>query len=123
MVKSVLETLDAESNIKSDAIIIHLYGLIHTDDNLALRSVATQMNLSETDEMISGTFAQNLSYLLACLKTGDKNTSKSLVFILEDIDLFCNHSNQTLLYNLLDMTHNSPIPICVLGKYVFFFFL
>lgn len=103
----------------SNAIVIELNGLIHTDDNLALKSTAAQMNISDVnDGKVYGTFAANLSFLLSCLKSGQRETSKSLLFIIEEFDMFCNHSNQTLLYNLLDMTHNSPIPICVIGNII-----
>lgn len=69
-----------------------------------------------TEGKLCGTFAENLSFLLKCLQSGQRETSKSLIFILEEFDMFCSHSNQTLLYNLFDMTHNAPIPICVIGK-------
>lgn len=119
MVKDVLKTLETENDIKSNATLILLNGLVHTDDNLALKSAALQMNINENDieGKITGTFAENLAFLLTCLKSGHRETSKSLIFILEEFDLFCMHSNQTLLYNLLDMIHNAEIPICVLGAY------
>lgn len=65
---------------------------------------------------IFGTFAENLAFLLECLLTGNRVTVKCLLFVIDEFDLFCYHDNQTLLYNLLDMTNYSQIPICVVGK-------
>lgn len=116
MVNDVLVEFESESDMKSNTILIKLNGLVHINDNLALKSIATQMNIDESDGKISGTFAENLAFILSCLKSGSR-TSKSLIFVIEEFDMFCNHNNQTLLYNLFDMTHNSSIPICVIGKY------
>jgi len=38
-----------------------------------------------------------------------------LIFIIDEIDLFCTHHNQTLLYNLFDVAQSAQTPICVLG--------
>lgn len=93
-----------------------LHGLVHTDDRLALKSATTQMNLDNAvDGKVFGSFAENLAFLLACLKSGEKHTSKSVIFILEEFDLFCNHHNQTLLYNLFDVSQSAQTPICILG--------
>lgn len=74
------------------------------------------MNLENAvDGKVFGSFAENLAFLLACLKSGDKSKSKSIVFILEEFDLFCAHQNQTLLYNLFDVAQSAQAPICVIG--------
>lgn len=67
------------------------------------------------DGKVFGSFAENLAFLLACLKSGERNVSKSVIFILDEFDLFCFHHNQTLLYNLLDVSQSAQTPICVLG--------
>lgn len=41
--------------------------------------------------------------------------SKSVIFILDDFHLFCDHTNQTLLYNLFDSAQSAQAPICVIG--------
>lgn len=38
-----------------------------------------------------------------------------LIFIIDEINLFCTHHNQTLLYNLFDVAQSAQTPICVLG--------
>ena len=53
--------------------------------------------------------------------------SKSVVFVLDEFDLFAQHHNQTLLYNLFDVAQSAQAPICVVGLTTrlvrFFFFL
>lgn len=116
MINNVLEELDNNFNLELNSIVIRLNGLIHTDDKLALKSCTIQMNLeSAVGGKVFSTFAENLAYLLECLNTGQRTTVKCLLFVIEEFDLFCFHDNQTLLYNLLDMTNYSQIPICVVG--------
>ncbi|XP_057655982.1 origin recognition complex subunit 4 [Diorhabda carinulata] len=116
IVLNVLEELQTKPLFLKDSMVVKLHGLIHTDDRLALKSITTQMNLDNVvDGKVFGTFAENLSFLLACLRTGNSHTSKSVIFILEEFDLFCLHHNQTLLYNLFDISQSAQAPICVLG--------
>ena len=42
-------------------------------------------------------------------------TAKSVVFVLDEFDLFTTHSRQTLLYNLFDIAQARKAPIVVLG--------
>lgn len=99
-----------------NSVLIHLNGLVHADDKLALKSIASQMKLENAvDGKVFGSFSENLAFLLACLKSGDRHKSKSCIFILEEFDLFCSHHNQTLLYNPFDVAQTAQAPICVLG--------
>ncbi|KAL9700264.1 hypothetical protein quinque_003705 [Culex quinquefasciatus] len=116
LITSVLADLLPEANFYRNTVIVYLNGLLHTDDRLALKSATAQMNLENAvDGKVFGSFAENLAFLLECLKAGDKKKSKSVVFILEEFDLFCSHHNQTLLYNLFDVAQSAQAPICVLG--------
>nr|CAI5822511.1 unnamed protein product [Callosobruchus analis] len=116
LVNQVLERLQQKHNFQTDCILVKLNGLIHTDDRVALKSTTSQMQLDNVvDGKVFGTFAENLAFLLECLRTGDKCKSKSVMFILEEFDLFCSHHNQTLLYNLFDVSQSAQAPICILG--------
>ena len=42
-------------------------------------------------------------------------TAKSVIFILDEFDLFASHPRQTLLYNLFDIAQARKAPIAVLG--------
>ena len=45
----------------------------------------------------------------------DGVTSKSVVFIIDEFELFATHARQTLLYNLFDIAQARKAPIAVLG--------
>lgn len=108
--------LSTKPSFKANTLIVNLNGFIHTDDSLALKSIAKQMQLETAiDGKVFTTFADNLAFLLDCLKVGDRSHSKCIIFILEEFDLFCAHSNQTLIYNLFDVAQSAQAPICVIG--------
>lgn len=44
-----------------------------------------------------------------------EQTTKSVIFILDEFDLFTTHARQTLLYNLFDIAQARKAPIAVLG--------
>lgn len=112
----VLNELKNEKAFHKKAIVVELNGLMHTDDRLALKDATRQLHLeTAVGDKVFGSFAENLTFLLQCLKSGDKEKSKSIIFILEEFDLFCNHHNQTLLYNLFNVAQSAQAPICVVG--------
>ncbi|XP_052897245.1 origin recognition complex subunit 4 isoform X2 [Anopheles moucheti] len=116
LVTSVLVELCAKETFHRNSVIVYLNGLVHIDDRQALKSATAQMNLENAvDGKVFGSFAENLAFLLECLKAGDRKKSKSVIFLLEEFDLFCSHHNQTLLYNLFDVAQSAQAPICVLG--------
>ncbi|XP_033336285.1 origin recognition complex subunit 4 [Megalopta genalis] len=116
LINSVLKELSSIKSFKENALIVNLHGLVHTDDRLALKDATRQMQLENVvGDKVFGTFAENLSFLLECLKSGDKKRSKPVIFILDEFDLFCEHHNQTLLYNLFDIAQSAQAPICVIG--------
>jgi origin recognition complex subunit 4 len=45
----------------------------------------------------------------------DGVTSKSVIFIIDEFELFATHARQTLLYNLFDIAQARKAPIAVLG--------
>ncbi|KAL9914635.1 origin recognition complex subunit 4 [Glossina fuscipes fuscipes] len=115
LINAVLTDLLNNPDFIQNTLVVHLNGYLHTDDKLALKSITIQMQLENAcDGKVFGSFAENLAFLLECLKAGDKR-SKSVVVILEEFDLFCAHHNQTLLYNLFDVSQSAQAPICILG--------
>ncbi|KAF0312121.1 Origin recognition complex subunit 4 [Amphibalanus amphitrite] len=98
------------------SVLVRLHGLLQTDDRAAIRHITAQLKLeSAVGDRVFGSFAENLSFLLKALRGGNKEESKTVVFVLEEFDLFCQHKNQTLLYNLFDVAQSAQAPICVLG--------
>ena len=117
--------------------VIRLNGFVQTDDKLALREIWRQlgreMDISEDDMNEVNSYADTLTSLLGLLSHPDElfdpqsmqidlqpdqtdiRTSKSVIFILDEFDLFTNHARQTLLYNLFDIAQSRKAPIAVVG--------
>lgn len=116
MMTSIFGDLLIKPEFRSNTLIVRLNGYLHTDDALALKSITKQMHLeTAVDGKVFTTFADNLAFLLDCLRAGDRKRSKSVVFVLDEFDLFCGHTNQTLIYNLFDVAQSAQAPICVIG--------
>jgi len=115
LVRHVLYLASAGKSWKENVVLVNLNGSLHTDDVLALKAITIQLNLENVvGDKVFGSFADHLSFLLTCLKSGDK-TSKPIIFVLEKFDMFCAHKNQTLLYNLFDTAQSRAAPIFVIG--------
>lgn len=118
MVNQVLKRVSKESAVfRSDGLTVRLNGLVETDDKLALKEITRQLKLENVvGDRVFGGFAQHLEFLLASLRSDvTGRNSKPIVFVLEEFELFCNHKNQTLLYNLFDVAQSRAAPIIVIG--------
>ena len=94
---------------------VQLNGAIHTDDGLALKEIAAALQMdNELDEKPTLSFASAFSYLLDSIRSGDEQ-SRPVIFVLDEFDCFTQHHNQTLLYNLFDMSQTAQTPIAVIG--------
>lgn len=116
---AVLEKVKKElfelHEFSSNCFQVNLNGLIHTDDQIALKDIIHQLQLENNTKGKSfRSFADTLLFLLEVLKSGPQN-SKCILFILDEFDLFCQHKNQTLLYNLFDVAQTAQIPVAVIG--------
>ncbi|EMC93620.1 hypothetical protein BAUCODRAFT_37304 [Baudoinia panamericana UAMH 10762] len=108
-----------------DFHVVRLNGFIHTDDKIALREIWRQLGREmDTDEDESGVknYADTLTTLLALLshpgeqgREQPNQITKSVIFILDEFELFASHPRQTLLYNLFDIAQSKKAPIAVLG--------
>ncbi|KAI1618636.1 origin recognition complex subunit 4 [Exophiala viscosa] len=121
-----------------DFHIVRLNGFFQTDDKLALREIWRQLGREmavsedETGEVTS--YADTMASLLSLLShpeeftdpnammldNVDQNeevnkTAKSVIFVLDEFDLFTTHPRQTLLYNLFDIAQARKAPIAVIG--------
>lgn len=112
----ILLDLLSQKAFFENSLIVSLNGILHTDDRIALKSITVQLDLENAAAGKSfGSFAENLAFLLDTLKAGNNKKSKSIMFVLDEFDLFCAHHNQTLLYNLFDVAQSAQAPICVIG--------
>ncbi|XP_029846730.2 origin recognition complex subunit 4 [Ixodes scapularis] len=115
LIHSVLQDVSRQSDVMGNFLLVELNGLVHTDDRIALRDITRQLRLENAvGDKVFGSFSENFTFLLESLKSGDQQ-SKSIVFILEEFDLFCYHKNQTLLYNLFDVAQSAQAPVMVVG--------
>lgn len=124
LVEKVISDLSWEN--KENFHVVRLNGFIHTDDKLALRDIWRQLGreMEVEEDLVSKTsnYADTLASLLALLSHPDEissaetgTTAKSVVFIINEFDLFTQHARQTLLYNLFDIAQARKAPIAVLG--------
>ncbi|KAK6853141.1 hypothetical protein PG995_009953 [Apiospora arundinis] len=123
LVETIVADLAAENT--ESFHVIRLSGFIHTDDKLALKEIWRQLGKEmevEDDLNKTSNYADTLASLLALLShpseitgTDEGVTSKSVVFVIDEFDLFATHARQTLLYNLFDIAQARKAPIAVLG--------
>ncbi|NXX84450.1 ORC4 protein, partial [Urocolius indicus] len=93
-----------------------LPGLLQTNDKVALKEITRQLHLENVvGDKVFGSFAENLAFLLEALRKGDRTSSCPVLFILDEFDLFVHHKNQTLLYNLFDISQSAQTPVTVIG--------
>jgi origin recognition complex subunit 4 len=138
-VESVINDIAQEH--RDNFHVVRLNGFIHTDDKLALKEIWRQLgremeieddqtskvNLSQIKKFhhlttLQSNYADTLASLLALLShpseisdTQTGQTAKSVIFVLDEFDLFTTHPRQTLLYNLFDIAQARKAPIVVLG--------
>ncbi|KAH9891444.1 origin recognition complex subunit 4 C-terminus-domain-containing protein [Xylariomycetidae sp. FL2044] len=124
MVEEIISSLKSEH--LEEFHVVRLNGFIHTDDKLALkeiwRQIGKEMDIEEDATNKTNNYADTMASLLALLShpteiTGTEEgvTSKAVVFIIDEFDLFATHARQTLLYNLFDIAQARKAPIAVLG--------
>ncbi|TRY76351.1 hypothetical protein TCAL_12274 [Tigriopus californicus] len=102
--------------VEDNVLVVRLSGWLQVDDRLALKEITRQLHLDNVvGDKVFGSFADHLEFLLASLKAGDQKSSKPVVFVLDQFDLFCEHHNQTLLYNLFDTAQSRAVPMIIIG--------
>ncbi|KAF9114368.1 origin recognition complex subunit 4 [Mortierella sp. AM989] len=101
---------------QKEFMVIHLNGLVQTDDRMALKEIMRQLSREGEAEMDGSntTFADSLPSLLTFLKAGTRE-QYPIIFILDEFDLFAQHTKQSLLYNLFDVAQSAEWPIAVVG--------
>ncbi|KAF4792471.1 Origin recognition complex subunit 4 [Turdus rufiventris] len=92
------------------------HGLLQTNDKVALKEITRQLQLENVvGDKVFGSFAENLAFLLEALRKGNRTSSCPILFVLDEFDLFVHHKNQTLLYNLFDISQSAQTPVTVIG--------
>ena len=127
VVESAISELTSQH--REDFHVVRLNGFLHTDDKIALREIWRQLGreAGTEDEMNkTSSYADTMATLLALLSHPEElfgpsedpeamTTTKSVIIILDEFDLFSHHPRQTLLYNLFDIAQARKAPLAVLG--------
>ncbi|KAF8938520.1 origin recognition complex subunit 4 C-terminus-domain-containing protein [Dissophora ornata] len=113
------DDLDQSMNVdetRKEFMVIHLNGMVQTDDRMALKEIMRQLSREGESEMgnTNTSFSDSLPSLLTFLKSGTRE-QYPIVFILDEFDLFAQHTKQSLLYNLFDVAQSAEWPIAVIG--------
>ena len=114
-----------------DFHVVRLNGFQQTDDRIALREIWRQlgreMQVDEDETNQVSSYADTMASLLYLLSHPEElvevletdvppaRTTKSVIFVLDEFDLFATHPRQTLLYNLFDIAQAKKAPIAVIG--------
>ena len=121
---------DVSHEHAEDFHIVRLNGFQQTDDKIALREIWRQlgreMQVEEDETNQVSSYADTMASLLHLLSHPEElaevldpdapvTTTKSVIFILDEFDLFATHPRQTLLYNLFDIAQAKKAPIAVIG--------
>ncbi|OAA32177.1 Zinc finger, FYVE/PHD-type [Moelleriella libera RCEF 2490] len=125
LVENVIVDLSKEH--RHEFHTVRLNGFIHTDDKLALKHIWRQLGkeMEVEDDLLNRgqtNYADTMASLLALLShpseitgTDEGLTSQSVIFVIDEFDMFATHARQTLLYNLFDIAQSRKAPIAVLG--------
>lgn len=87
----------------------------YADTMVSLLSLLSHPDEMQVDDQIGTDDVEALASNAVQIAGGGQRTSKSIVFILDEFDLFTNHPRQTLLYNLFDIAQSRKAPIAVIG--------
>ncbi|XP_010138560.1 PREDICTED: origin recognition complex subunit 4, partial [Buceros rhinoceros silvestris] len=116
LLNHVLKELREMKQVRENLLEVHLNGLLQTNDKVALKEITRQLHLENVvGDKVFGSFAENLAFLLEALRKGDRSSSCPVLFVLDEFDLFVHHRNQTLLYNLFDVSQSAQTPVTVIG--------
>jgi energy-coupling factor transporter ATP-binding protein EcfA2 len=129
---NLIETalVDVSHAHAEDFHVVRLNGFQQTDDKIALRDIWRQlgreMQVEEDETNQVSSYADTMASLLHLLSHPEElaevldpdaqaTTTKSVIFLLDEFDLFATHPRQTLLYNLFDIAQAKKAPIAVIG--------
>ena len=103
-------------------LILRLSGLIDGDDRIALADMVQQLALLDPlfktlleNDSHPRTFSECFAFLIETIKT--KLSFTTIVFVVEEIDIFTQQPKQSILYSLFDLVHISKdLPIALIGS-------
>ena len=110
---------DVTSRHGGGVVPVHLSGLVHSDERVALREMARQLDErrgGSTSALLSKVTEFDALALMAGHLKHLERTRRSAIFVLDDFDAFAPATRrQTLLYNLMDALQASAVRAVVVG--------
>ncbi|RNA44947.1 origin recognition complex subunit 4 [Brachionus plicatilis] len=118
LINKIIESFTQElkqKNCSDDLIVVYLSGCLQIDDKSALLEITRQLKLENCiNGKVFGSFCDSFEFLLKSFRSGGQ-TSKPLVFIMDEFDLFTKNKTQLLLYTLLNTIQSSLSPMFMIG--------
>ena len=106
---------DVRARFADSICVVRLSGTVCVDDRHAVQAIARQICARQSlDFSRAASYGENLAFLPAALEDCAA-AHRGVVFVLDELDVFCARNKQTLLYNLLDMLQSSRAQACVVG--------
>ena len=104
-----------ESKHPGKVVTVHLSGLLHADERIAMQKIASQLcpNMNEDVTGRQTGFAENVAFMTEMLKL--LGGQRGVIFVLDDFELFAMRSKQTLLYAITDLLQQSTVQAAVVG--------
>lgn len=127
LINTALQRLEAEHPGKF--LVVKINGLCHSDDKLALREIAKQLDtyISDSEESIEKpSMSQTLKSINqlfdnAAIETLNEEDPVgevvSVIFVIEELDRYTS-AHQVLAYELLDLCQTSPVGVSVIATSV-----
>lgn len=124
LIDFALQKLEAEH--KGQFLVIKINGLCHSDDKLALREIARQLDALISNGVISveqPSMSQTLKSINQLFDNAASETLNeevpgtdvvSVIFVIEELDRYTS-AHQILAYELFDLCQTSPIGVSILA--------
>jgi len=95
---------------------VRLNGMLHSDERVGMREIAEQLCAAgeELEFSRAAGFAENVAFMREVLRVLEGGR-RSVVFVLEDFDLFAHRPKQTLLYAVMDLLQQTQVQAAVVG--------
>ncbi|CEO95659.1 unnamed protein product (mitochondrion) [Plasmodiophora brassicae] len=101
----------------SSYAVVHLSGLLHTSDGIALKTLSRQLHIEfEGGEFDVGmsSFRENMAYVLKVLRETSR-INQPLIVVIDAFERFAQRPRQSLLYHLFDLAHHAAHQIAIIG--------
>jgi len=117
LVESVISELSSSPEFETSCHVIRLSGILCHDVMSSLEELSYQLKIGDEYASFIETqsFVEGRTEILTFLKEAIVASSRAIIIILDQIELFCEHPGQALLYNLFDIARSEEKSVCIIG--------